>query len=432
MERKENLIVGGAEIDYQRRHTVMKIGFLFNHDQVHQVAHALPTALAMRAHYPEAEVVIAATNDALQAEIHRLAARLGQQVKVVRLSLTKGSTKLFARLFDKALPITKLGIYRDNLDFFRGLDALVVAEKTSLQLKSRYGLDDLRIIHTRHGAGDRAIGFNPESAKFDHVLCSGRKVRDRLIRDAGLEADRLSTIGYPKFDLIPKQPKSLPFQANGNPTVLYNPHPSPHLSSWFKHGRKVLEWFADNPQYNLIFAPHVMLFHRQFVVTIDKLRIDRPGRLSKKILNAPNIHIDLGSSACTDMTYTAAADIYLGDVSSQVYEFLYEPRPCIFLDAHRTDYRGDANYAHWQAGDVIDCPSLLEQALDEATERHRFYGKVQRDLFEQSFALNGEPSSKRAARAIWGVMGGSEPIELFPGTERPTLAPAKTGMVVAA
>lgn len=29
------------------------------------------------------------------------------------------------------------------------------------------------------------------------------------------------------------------------------------------------------------------------------------------------------------MTYTPAADIYLGDVSSQSYEFLLDPRPCL-------------------------------------------------------------------------------------------------------
>jgi hypothetical protein len=432
MEPDENKIVVAAGLVYQSRHMAMKIGFLFNHDQVHQIAHALPTALALIEDHPEAEVVIAATNDALQAEIERLADRLGARVQVRRLRLTKGSTRLLARLFDKALPITKLGIYRDNLDFFRGLDALVVAEKTSLRLKSRYKLDGLRIIHTRHGAGDRAIGFNRESASFDHVLCSGRKVRDRLVSDAGMSADRLSTIGYPKFDLVPKGSAKLPFQANGNPTVLYNPHPSPHLSSWYKHGRAVLEWFAANPQYNLIFAPHVMLFHRPFVVTIDKLRIDRAGKLPRRIREAPNIHIDLGSAASTDMTYTTAADIYLGDVSSQVYEFLYQPRPCIFLDAHATQHQGNPNYAHWQAGDVIDSPSLLGDALEVAQDRHRLYQQIQRDMFDQSFALTAEPSGKRAARAIMGVLGESYPLEYLAAPDLQALAAAATGKLVAA
>ncbi len=48
------------------------------------------------------------------------------------------------------------------------------------------------------------------------------------------------------------------------------------------------------------------------------------------------------------MSYTTAADIYLGDVSSQVYEFLYEPRPCLFLNSHEFAWKSDPNFAHWK------------------------------------------------------------------------------------
>src|SRR3546814_14679599 len=68
---------------------------------------------------------------------------------------------------------------------------------------------------------------------------------------------------------------------------------------------------------------------------------------------APNIHIDLGSAALTDMSYTNGADIYLGDVSSQIYEFLKSPRPCLFLNSHGIDPDRDPNFAHWQSGPVI-------------------------------------------------------------------------------
>lgn len=47
----------------------------------------------------------------------------------------------------------------------------------------------------------------------------------------------------------------------------------------------------------------------------------------------PNLHIDIGSDCSIDMTHTEAADIYLGEVSSQICEFLVRPRPCIFLSA---------------------------------------------------------------------------------------------------
>jgi len=407
----------------------MRIGFLFNHDQVHQVAHALPVALAMRKNNPGVEVVVITTNDQLNQEVCHLSARVGLPIDPLQIGLTSSLTRFAARHLEAVFPVTKLCIYRDNLDLFRSFDALVVAEKTSLLLKSRYRLDNLKIIHTRHGAGDRAIGFDKASAGFDHVLVSGSKIRERLIRDAGLAPDSMSTVGYPKFDLMPDTPPRLPLQANGKPTVLYNPHPSPHLSSWFEDGRDVLEYFLNDQRYNLIFAPHVMLFHRKFVVTIDKLKIDRPGRIEQRFYDAPNIHIDLGSRASTDMTYTAAADIYLGDVSSQIYEFLHRPKPCLFIDSHGVDWRGNANYAHWQAGDVIPDAKNLGDALDRSVQRHYRYRPVQRELFQRSFELTAERSADRASRAIMGVLEPTTPMPMF---DQRRAVPVAAGAQVAA
>lgn len=379
----------------------MRIGFLFNHDQIHQIAHSLPIALALAESDPELDVVVATTNEVLRREVVRIVAMHGGPgPRLVSLGQKNPLLRGAVKALDGVIPAAKLAVYRDNLDFFRSLDALVVAEKTSTILKTRYGLDTLRLIHTRHGAGDRAVGFDQASARFDFVLVAGPKIRDRLIAEAGLAPEKLAIVGYPKFDL--PRARSLPakLRGRGKPTVLYNPHVSPHLSSWYKHGRAVLDLFAGNPDYNLIFAPHVMLFERRVVISIDKLRLDWPGRLDSKYRDAPNIHIDLGSAASTDMSYTEAADIYLGDVSSQIYEFLIRPRPCIFLNSHGFDYATDPNFAHWTAGEVIGDPSQLQAALDRAPAEHTRYRGIQRELFARSIELTPAPSSERAARAI--------------------------------
>ena len=379
----------------------MRIGFLFNHDQIHQVAHSLPIALALAEDAPDLDIIVATTNDVLRREVVRIVAmHSGPGPRLVRLRQKNPILRRAVKALDGVIPAAKLAIYRDNLEFFRSLDALVVAEKTSAILKTRYGLDSLRLIHTRHGAGDRAIGFNKASCRFDLVLVSGPKIRKRLIAEAGLAPDSLATVGYPKFDLPRTRALPAKLQGNGRPTVLYNPHVSPHLSSWYKHGRAVLDFFVDNPDYNLIFAPHVMLFERRVVISIDKLRLDWPGRLEAKYKDAPNIHVDLGSAASTDMSYTEAADIYLGDVSSQVYEFLLRPRPCVFLNSHGFDYAADSNFAHWAAGEVIDDPSHLQTALDRAPTEHRNYLQIQRELFAHSIELTQTSSSERAAQAI--------------------------------
>jgi hypothetical protein len=384
----------------------MRIGFLFNHDHVHQVAHSLPIALALAKRHIGAEIVLITTNARLQAEVIRLAdGAIGGDITLLQIGLKSRRSKMIAALSEHVAPAAKLLVYGDNLDLFRSLDVLIVAEKTSLVLKTRYGLDHLKIVHTRHGAGDRQIGFDPASAKFDHVLVSGPKIRDRLVQDAGVDPERISIVGYPKFDIqADKTTHSL--LDDGRPIVLYNPHVSPHLSSWYKMGRAVLDWFVAHEEYQLIFAPHVMLYERPFVLTIDKLRIDRPGRIEERYLRAPNIHIDLGSRASTTMAYTNRADIYLGDVSSQVYEFLLRPRPCVFLNAHQTKWRGDSNFAHWATGPVIEDVATLGPALADARTAHpTVWGPIQERLFRYSFDLRDTPSSERAAEAIAGVAG---------------------------
>lgn len=388
-----------------------RVGFLFNHDQIHQVAHSLPIAMAMAEGGGEEEILILTTTPRLAAEVRRLCPGVGSgRLRLVELAPGRIS-RVLTGLLGRLAPVGKLLIYRDNLALFRSLDLLVVAEKTSLVLKSRYGLKDLRILHTRHGAGDRAIGFDPASAGFDHVLCSGPKIRDRLIAEAGLRPQDITIVGYPKFDLAPQHPRLPKGFDPARPTVLYNPHPSPHLSSWYKEGRAVLEFFRTHPEYQLIFAPHVMLFERKLVITVDRLSLSLPGRIARRYWKAPNIHIDLGSPASTDMTYTSVADIYLGDVSSQIYEFLRHPRPCLFLNAHGVAWQGDPNYLHWQSGPVIGGAEGLEEGLAEAMRSHEgTYLPIQRALFAQSFTLTAEPSAIRAARAIRALMGsGAEP-----------------------
>ncbi|TAJ73909.1 MAG: hypothetical protein EPO51_03485 [Phenylobacterium sp.] len=390
----------------------MRIGFLFNHDQVHQVAHSLPIALALARGGIDAEIVVATTNPRLSAEVIRLGQGLiGPSIRLAELGLKRRASRLARQALEAVLPATKLLVYGDNLDFFRDLDVLVVAEKTSLILKTRYGLKDLKIVHTRHGAGDRAIGFDAASARFDHVLVSGPKLRRRLVEEAGVDPATISVVGYPKFDLSLAPANLHPLIDDGRPVVLYNPHVSPHLSSWYAMGRQVLDWFVEHDDHHLIFAPHVMLFERPFVATIDRLRIDRPGRIEERYLRAPNIHIDLGSRACTTMAYTNRADVYVGDASSQVYEFLLRPRPCLFLNPHRLSWEEDPNFLHWTAGPVIQNAADLGVGLDLARNdhgpRHR---RIQQALFDDSFDLTDEPSAIRAARAVAAFAGIAAPL----------------------
>lgn len=66
----------------------MRLGFLFNHDQVHQVAHSLPIAVAMARRRPDLEIIVATTNQRLSAEVIRLSeGMIGNGLQLVELGL---------------------------------------------------------------------------------------------------------------------------------------------------------------------------------------------------------------------------------------------------------------------------------------------------------------------------------------------------------
>jgi len=235
---------------------------------------------------------------------------------------------------------------------------------------------------------------------------SGEKIRDRLAERGLLRPGGHAIVGYPKFDLF-KNDKAASLFSNGRPTVLYNPHPSPALSSWYRMGHQVLEYFARSDRFNLIFAPHVMLFAKRFNIALSPFSLGHVPPVPRRFRECSHILIDTGSRASTDMSYTRAADIYLGDASSQIYEFLARPRPCIFLNPNGHNWQGDENFAHWRAGEVIGDIAGLASALDSAMADGSAYRCQQERLFSYSIDLNRTPSSQRAAQAIIDYLTGS-------------------------
>lgn len=380
----------------------MRVGFLFNHDQIHQIAHSLPIAVALARLRPGVTIAIGTSNARVHAEVLRLlGSEIPINISVLQLAIRSSARRIMVRLVGKMVPLAKLLLYADNLDFFRSLDALVVTERTSLVLRTRFGLTKLTLFLADHGAGDRAIGFGSSAALFDHILAAGPKIRDRMIGEAGVAPERISITGYPKFDLPVATVRPFKFRGSEKPIILYNPHLSPHLSSWYRDGRAILDFFTASGDYNLIFAPHIMMFERRVNFTIDRYRMGWPGKLVRRYTASPNIHIDVASRALTDMSYIDCSDIYLGDASSQVYEFLRRPRPCIFVNSHRLSWVGDPNFSHWRAGPVIESVGELPRALEYARSEHGArYRDTQKELFDYTFDLGSRPSSARAALSI--------------------------------
>jgi len=370
-------------------HGRRRICFFLN-AQIHQALHVLPIAIELARDSTFQVHVLASTRMHLDLA-QRLASAAGADSMACELAAGP-MLALLARMSGSTIPpkfLTMASAAR-RLDRF---DALVVPERTSLLLR-RMGVRRPLFVHTAHGAGDRAVGFDRRIGGFDFALVAGEKQRRRLLGAGLIRRDAHAVIGYPKFDAVrwlSPSPSGL-FDAD-RPVVLYNPHCDRMLSSWRRFGEAVIRQFAQDGRYNLIVAPHIKLFD-------DRRRRAAAEAALAPFAGLPNVHIDLGSFRSCDMSYAAMADVYLGDVSSQVYEYLARPRPCLFLNGHGADWQGDPSYRHWHYGPVLDSADRLPDAVDAARAQHGNYLAAQREGLFDTFDMGVEPASVRAARAI--------------------------------
>jgi len=371
-----------------------RVCFLFN-AQRHQLLHGLSTAVCL-ARRPDIDVTIAAADEGHLGYARWLASRLGGAP--IRVHKIASPVLTLARRMRGGARPPKILTLLMAAQWLNEFDAIAVPERTSMLLK-RLGVTRPRFIHLDHGAGDRAAGFDRRIAQFDFVLMAGEKHRARMRREGLIRDGHHATVGYPKFEAADaaRDPDFRPF-ADDRPVVLYNPHFS-NLGSWERFGAEVLKAFADQDRYNLIVAPHVRLLD-------GKAAAARWAGMLAPFEAVPHIHIDRGSDRSIDMTWTTLADVYLGDVSSQVYEFLRVPRPCVFLNAGGVAWQGDENYGHWRFGPVLDSPTDLVDAIDAARGNHRDFVATQVAGFAETFSTGAEPASERAARAIADFMQG--------------------------
>lgn len=361
--------------------------------QAHQVLHSLSAAVALAQARPDIQVDVAATDSDVLDYARLIADLLGKAP--IRWRLLGPGWLRGLRMSDGVPP--KLPMLAANAHALAAYDVIVAPERTTAILR-RLGVR-ARLVYTQHGAGDRAGPFEARLSQFDLVFAAGAKQRDRMVAEGLVAPDRCAVVGYPKFDLVDRIRPNLPrLFAEPRPTVLYNPHFLPALSSWPQWGRTILEAFAGQRRYNLIFAPHMRLFGGRPAAKVPEIA---------PFLCHTGIHLDLGgTSAAIDMTYTRLADIYLGDVSSQVYEFIRDPRPCVFLNPHEAAWRGDESYRFWRFGPVVDRIETLFPVLDAAKESHGLFRRAQVEGLQETFSLTPESASDRAAKAIAALVDG--------------------------
>ena len=364
------------------------------------MAHSLPVARALAALRPDVHIEVAVSSAAQEAAVGQLIGNDPSDARIVvtRLGLSPVMDVATSAL-SRIVPARRVAILARHLDYLKSFDVLVVPEFTSTLLKSRWHLDRPKLVCIPHGSGDRSVGFSDELRLFDLILVAGDKTRQRMIDRHPMMADRIKSCGYPKFDTLDLNRKPKLFE-NDRPVVVYNPHFDPRLSSWYRFGQDVLRYFAEQDQYNLVFAPHVMLFRKPLQGSMEHRQLRWRGTVPAELRKLPHILIDTGSARSVDMTYTLASDIYLGDVSSQIYEWIIRPRPAIFLNSHAGNWAEDPNYAHWHLGPVLDNLKALPAALATASAPQDPFRTAQEAAREANFAQSDRSASQRCALEI--------------------------------
>jgi hypothetical protein len=371
--------------------TPKKVMFLFNHDAAHQAAHIAGIAAQMVEHYPAMQVIAACGTPAIRSLIETLLpSGTAKKICWETLSIPAIVNRLLAPM-NLIAPVRRVARLYYNLELFAGVDIVVSTERTCLRVKRTLGTRAPRFAYVPHGSGDRNVAYHPELQQFDLFLLSGQKLVDEMAARGIATPDQCRLIGYPKFDIIDRDATPRFFD-NDRPTFLYNPHFDPHLSSWYDHGIDILEYFRVHAdRYNLIFAPHVMLFRKKLHISLEyhtaRIRPDIPAQFH----TCPNILIDTASARLFDMSYTLAADAYIGDMSSQVYEFLIRRRSCFFIDTHSDKAHSNASgdmtaelplpYAFWGNGPVCQSAKELFALLPDRRETAMKYRAAQDRLF---------------------------------------------------
>lgn len=276
-----------------------------------------------------------------------------------------------------------------------GVRAVVCAEQTSLWLP-RVLPGRARYIFTVHGAGP--LNYNRDG----RLKCAWRLLVPSSLHTAdhlanGIKADRIVETGYAKASFSPSLCRSDLF-ADDRPIIFYSPHWRRYWSSWWDWGADIVEQLVTQTRYNVVLAPHQRLFERD---PAAHAILAAAGK-------APHVHVDSGSFAMVDGSYTEMAELYIGDVSSQIVEYLARPRPCVLLETPNMTWREGAE-DYLDCGDVVRDAASLWPAIEAASARHPQYESFQAAFAARALGDTSAAAPVRAAEAILQALGGVSP-----------------------
>lgn len=240
-------------------------------------------------------------------------------------------------------------------------------------------------VYIPHGLVSREFAVHPHIKDYDFVILPGKRDLDEMERRIGQLANSM-VIGYSKLDYFKyHQVKPMNLFNDSKPVILYNPHFKENLSSFFDKGLDLLKALSEIGKYNIIFMPHPDLV-RTHPELVNKAK-DIPGVAA---VFRPKINLD----------YMMMSDIFIADVTSSVYEWLYFDKPVIFFNTKKVDWQNNKYYLSWILGKVVEETKDMVEAVAHALEYPEEFMEIRRKKLEETF-LNRD---KKVSNIIAGVI----------------------------
>jgi hypothetical protein len=365
----------------------------------HQFLHGLPVAAAL-SRRPGVTVTLYVTSKDDARIARDMMAELGAFETTVQLmELPPAVERLAGRSGWKSVAKTMRLLWWSR--HMRKCDCIVALERTSALLTRLPGRCPL-LVQIPHGVGGARRagggGIDRRFASFDLALVAGEADRRTTVALGLMPPERVIAVGQVKLAGLSRLGKLKRHRlfANDRPTILYNPHFHPRRGSWDQFGRDLIRAVAEDGTFNLIVAPHMRLF--------ADLRHDEGAAL--EALSDPDwLLVDTSSQRLVDMTYTLGADIYLGDFSSQLYEWLAIPRPCVFIDQLGDGGIDDTKLpGMWKLGETVTSPGDLMPALRRASEAHPMYSPLQIEAMRDAVGDVNVDAAELAADQILALL----------------------------
>ena len=359
----------------------------------HQTFHLAPVAAALSRLAPGTPVTCITADPHIADLLEDVRARTDSPAMRIEIAEIPRWGRHLAALFHRH-SLERLALLWSLVPRLSTVATIVTSERTSAWLRILH-MTRARMIHFRHGAGDPAPRSERRMKAFDLIVVPGQKDVERAVAKHHIDPARLRAGGYVKLDYLRHQrSRDERLFDNDRPTIVYNPHFDLATSSWHL-AQSVIETIRADGRCNLVVAPHIRIAEdMDEIERVDWTSLAEPGR----------IIVDLHSDRLIDMTYMRLADIYLGDMSSQLYEFLADPRPAAFINAHGIDWRNDPHFSGWHLGTVAERPELLIEAIEAAIVGHPQMIERQREAVARAFGeIDG--ACERGAQILIEAIG---------------------------